>query len=67
MWKRLAVAAAAFVALLLAVVALQPSSFVVERSAAIEAPPVIVYSHIHSLRAMDRWSPFARMDPEMRW
>ena len=66
MWKRIALALGALFVALVAVVALQPSSFAIERSTRVEAPPGLVYGHIESLRAMDVWSPWAKMDPEMR-
>lgn len=66
MRKRIALAVVALVAVLALVVALQPASFAVERSAAIQAPADLVFGHIQSLRAMDAWSPFAKMDPQMR-
>jgi uncharacterized protein YndB with AHSA1/START domain len=47
-------------------VAAQPSAFVVERSATIAAPPEVVYGHIASLRAMDAWSPWVRMDAQLK-
>jgi hypothetical protein len=53
-------------AVLILVIALQPSSFSVERRAAIQAPPDVVYRHVHGPRAMDAWSPFVRMDPKMQ-
>lgn len=66
MWKKISLGLGGVVALLLAVVAWQPSSFTIERSAAIEAPAELVYAHIHSLRAMDAWSPWVKMDPQMQ-
>ena len=66
MWKKLALALGVGLGVLLAVIALQPSSFHVERSATIQAPAGVVYGHIQSLRAMDRWSPYAQMDPQMK-
>lgn len=66
MWKKLALGSCALVVLLVAVVAMQPASFAVERATSIQAPVEIVYGHIESLRAMDRWSPFAQMDPQMK-
>ncbi|MGH7289259.1 MAG: SRPBCC family protein [Myxococcota bacterium] len=47
-------------------VAAQPSAFVIERSAAIDASPELVYRHIASLRAMDAWSPWVKMDAHMK-
>ena len=66
MWKNISLALGVGVAVLIAVIAVQPSSFSVERSATIQAPAGVVYEHIHSLRAMDRWSPYAQMDPQMK-
>ena len=48
------------------VVAMQPSSFEVARSAIVKAPADVVYRHIESLRAMDVWSPYAHMDPQLK-
>jgi hypothetical protein len=55
----LALAAAAFVAT-------RPAHFVIERTERVEAPPAVVYSHIASLRKMDVWSPWVRMDAQMK-
>jgi len=66
MWKRIALGLGAIVVVLVAVIAMQPASFAIERSATIEAPPAIVYGHIQNLRAMDKWSPWVRMDPQMK-
>jgi hypothetical protein len=57
MWKKLALAAGALVALLAVVVSLQPSTFSIERSRVIAAPPEVIAAHIESLRAMDASSP----------
>ena len=66
MWKKIALGLGAVVVILVAVVAIQPSSFTIERSAAIEAPADIVYGQIANLRAWEAWSPWARMDPQMK-
>jgi hypothetical protein len=63
--KKVALGLGAVVVVLIAVIAMRPSSFTIERSLAIEVPADIVYGHIQSLRAMDAWSPWARMDPQM--
>ena len=49
-----------------AFVATRPAAFAVERSATIAAPPGVVYDHIASLRAMDVWSPWVRMDANLK-
>jgi hypothetical protein len=64
--KTIAIAIAAVLVGLAALVAVQPASFVVQRSTVVEAPAEVVYAHIENLRAMDAWSPWARMDPQMK-
>lgn len=64
--KTIAIALAAVLVGLAALVAVQPASFVVERSTVVEAPAEVIYGHIQNLRAMDAWSPWARMDPQMK-
>ncbi len=51
-------------ALLAAVVILQPDRFVVTRSAVIDAPPHVVFQHLNELRRWEGWSPWARIDPQ---
>jgi hypothetical protein len=64
--KKIVLALAALLALLVVVVALQPSRFAVERSAAIQAPPELVYPHVENLRAWEAWNPWQKVDPEIR-
>lgn len=45
------------------VVALQPSHFLVERTATIAAPPAKVFAHVDDLHKWDAWSPWAKVDP----
>jgi uncharacterized protein YndB with AHSA1/START domain len=66
MTRKIAIGAAVLVALLAAVVALQPAEFAIERSEHIAAPPEVVYPHIASLRAMDAWSPWVKMDQRIQ-
>jgi len=66
MFKKIALGLVALLAGFAVVVALQPASFAVERTARVQAPPELVFGHIQSLRAMDAWSPFARMDAQMK-
>ena len=66
MWKKVAVGLGAISVVLVAVIAMQPSSFTIERSTSIEAPADIVYGQIQDLRAMDAWSPWVKMDPQMK-
>lgn len=42
-----------------------PDTFRAERSVTIAAPPEAVYPHVSSLGAMDKWSPWNALDPNM--
>ncbi|MGH7336656.1 MAG: SRPBCC family protein, partial [Myxococcota bacterium] len=66
MGRKILIALGALVAVLVVVIALQPSTFAVERSIEIAAPPEVVFSHLESPRAMDAWSPWVKMDPEQK-
>jgi hypothetical protein len=59
-------ALAAIVALLFAVVALQPSDFRVERMATIPAPPSRVFPLVNNLHRWQAWSPWERIDPNLQ-
>src|SRR4249919_2481650 len=41
----------------------QPSTFAVERSAVIGAPPAEVFAQVNDLQAWDGWSPWKDLDP----
>ena len=66
MLKKIALTLGAVVVLAAVVIALQPSEFAIERSVSIEAPARLVYGHIASVRAMDVWSPWSKMDPQLQ-
>ena len=54
------------VAVLLAYAATRPNSFRVRRSARIEAPPEKVFPLINDFHQWTVWSPWERMDPNLR-
>jgi Polyketide cyclase / dehydrase and lipid transport len=66
MLKLIALTLVAGLVLLPVYIALQPAEFAIERTAAIQAPPSVIYPHVQSLRAMNEWSPFAKADPDMK-
>lgn len=51
---------------LLIFVALQPSTYRVERSATINAPPAQVYGQVYDFEKWQAWSPWAKLDPEAK-
>lgn len=44
----------------------RPDAFTIERSATMSAPPSVVYGMIQDFHAWARWSPWARLDPNMK-
>jgi uncharacterized protein YndB with AHSA1/START domain len=55
------------VPLLLVVLALtRPASYQVQRSTTVAAPPAAVYATIVDFRQWERWSPWAKLDPQQK-
>jgi len=52
--------------LLLIAVALQPAEMRIERSTTIAAAPETVFPHLNELRKWDAWSPWAKIDPQVK-
>jgi hypothetical protein len=52
--------------LLVIVVATRPSSFRVERSVVIAAPPERLFDRVNDLSAWAEWSPYEKKDPHMK-
>jgi hypothetical protein len=50
----------------LAFVSTRPENFHVERSAQISAPPDVAFSIINDLSRWGRWSPYDKLDPNMK-
>lgn len=63
MLKRIALALLAVVLAFAGYVALQPSSYRVERSAIVVAPPAHVFAEVQDFRKWEAWSPWAKLDP----
>ncbi|MCA9270777.1 MAG: SRPBCC family protein [Planctomycetales bacterium] len=51
---------------LVVLVALQPSGFSVSRSAVIDAPPEVVFPLVNDLHLWQKWSPWAKLDPNAK-
>jgi uncharacterized protein YndB with AHSA1/START domain len=64
MWGVLLVLLYFGLALLAAVIVMQPDRFAVTREAVIGAPPARVFALINDLRNWEGWSPWAQLDPE---
>jgi len=50
----------------LIVVAMQPSSYSVTRTAKMQAPPEVVFAQVNNFQNWKAWSPWEKLDPEMK-
>lgn len=48
------------------VVAVQPATYHIERSATINAPATVVFQHVNDFHKWDAWSPWSKLDPAMK-
>ena len=63
MLTKILIAVAVVVVVLVAVVAAQPSTFRIARSATISAPPERVFTEVNDLHKWEAWSPWLKADP----
>ena len=56
----------AILLLAVVVIAMQPSEYRVVRTAQIAAPPEAVFAQVNDLHKWDAWSPWARLDPQVK-
>lgn len=66
MLKKILVGALAFLVFFAILVAMQPDDFRVARSALINAGPEVIFPKVNNLSAWDSWSPWAKIDPNMK-
>ncbi len=66
MLKKILIGVTAVLAVLVVVVALQPSTFHIERSITMAAPPERAFAQVNDFHAWKAWSPWEGMDPAMR-
>ena len=66
MWTKIGIAVAVILAALAGVIALQPDTYQVARTADIAAPPDAVFALINDFHKWDGWSPWAKLDPAMK-
>jgi hypothetical protein len=58
--------AVALFAILAVVISLQPTPFRVSRSLTMKANPGKIFPHVNNLHAWASWSPFEKLDPDMK-
>jgi uncharacterized protein YndB with AHSA1/START domain len=66
MLKKAAIASAVLFALLFGLIITRPSTFAIERTKLIGAPPDAVYARINSFQQWAAWSPWDALDPTMK-
>jgi len=66
MLKIIAIAVVVLVAAVLLFAATRPDNFSVQRTTSIKAPPEKVFALINDLHRWGSWSPWEKMDPEMK-
>lgn len=66
MLKIILIALAVIAAVLVVVVALQPSQFRVVRSTTISAPPQAVFAQVNDFHRWEKWNPWGKIDPAMK-
>jgi hypothetical protein len=57
---------AAIVAVLVVAIAMQPAEFRLARSTTVAAPPAAVFAQVNDFRHWAAWSPWAKLDPNMK-
>ncbi len=51
---------------LIAYISLQPDTFKIARSAVFDAPPERIYPEINDFHNWEKWSPWAKLDPDQK-
>jgi uncharacterized protein YndB with AHSA1/START domain len=66
MIKKILIGLAVIVVVLVVVIALQSSTYHVERTATINAPAAAVFAQVNDFHKWNAWSPWAKLDPAMK-
>jgi carbon monoxide dehydrogenase subunit G len=66
MLKIIAIVVVVLIAAILVYAATMPDNFSVQRTASIKAPPEKIFSLINDFHRWTSWSPWEKMDPEMK-
>jgi len=66
MLRKVLLAVAAVIVVVLIAAAFQPADFQVSRSALIAAPPAALFPEVNDLTRWKTWSPYEKLDPAMK-
>ena len=67
MFKKIAFVFVGLILILVVIIALQPATFTVTRSATIAAPPERVFAQVNDFKNWNGWSPWAKLDPNCQY
>jgi hypothetical protein len=67
MWKNALIGVAALLAILVVVIALQPDTFRMARSATMAAPPEAVFAQVNDFHNWGGWNPWQKIDPAAKY
>ena len=65
-WNKIGIGAAALIVVLLLVIITRPDTYHVERSTTISASPEVVYAQVADFHKWEAWSPWGKLDPNMK-
>jgi hypothetical protein len=66
MWRKILLGFVVVLAVLVVVIALQPTEFRVERAATVAAPAPVVFAQVNDFRRWEAWNPWGKIDPAMK-
>jgi Polyketide cyclase / dehydrase and lipid transport len=66
MARKILIGVAGLIVLLLIVIVTRPSTFHVERSITMAAPPENAFAQVNDFHAWPAWSPWEKLDPQMK-
>lgn len=65
MLKKIGIAVAVLLIVLIAVIASRPDTFSIQRSTVVAAPAPVVFAQVNEFKKWQAWSPWEAMDPNM--
>lgn len=66
MLKKIGIAAAVLLVVLVGVVAMQPATFRVERSLVVNTPADVLFDQVNTMKNRQAWYPWDKLDPNMK-
>jgi hypothetical protein len=66
MARKILIGVAVLIVLLVLVIVTRPSTFHIERSTTMAAPPESAFAQVNDLHAWSAWSPWEKLDPQMK-